>query len=65
MVKLTLDLPDDLARWLARRAAGRGCSRQDLVVETLRQDFGRSQHFDALVEKVVEEHRELLRRLAE
>ena len=65
MVKLTIDLPADLAQWLAEQAATRGRSRQDLVIEAIQDRFERSERFDALLDKSLEENRDLLRRLAE
>lgn len=64
MLKLTVELPEDLAAWLADSAVTRRCSRQDLVVEMLRDAFERSVAMEALGAKAVREHHELLRRLA-
>ncbi|GAA2129302.1 hypothetical protein [Glycomyces algeriensis] len=64
MVKLTVELPDDLAAWLADSAATRRSSRQDLVVEIMRDAYERSVAMEALAAKAVREHHELMRRLA-
>lgn len=62
---MLIELPDGLARWLARDAARMGTSRQDLVLQKLRRDFERSQEFEVVVDRALEKNRELLRRLAE
>ncbi|MDN3238947.1 hypothetical protein [Glycomyces tritici] len=64
MVKLTVELPDDLAAWLANAAVTRRCSRQDLVVEMMRDAFEQAVASEALAAKAVREHQELLRRPA-
>jgi len=65
MVKLLIELPEDLARWLARHAAWRGVSRQDLVLQQLRDDYERSLKVEVIADRGMQEHSELLRRLAE
>jgi len=64
MVKLTVELPDDLAAWLAERAAGRRVSRQDLIVEMARNEYELSLAFEEATADAMRKHHELLQRLA-
>lgn len=65
MVQLTIELPEDLAGWLAGDAARRRCSRQDLVIEMLQDKQERDARFNAILTDSIEKNQELLRRLAE
>jgi hypothetical protein len=65
MTNLLIDLPDDLARWLAQSAASRRTSRQDVVLDILQRAYERSLKIEAIAVRIMNEDSELMRRLAQ
>lgn len=66
MTALTINLPDREAQRLRDLARDLGTSPEELAAAAVREriDRAKSEHFDAVAERVVEKNAELYRRLA-